>query len=134
VAQYGDACNLSADPEVIRHKLEVLRRHCQAAGRRFDEIIKSATVGAFVINNEADAPRVSARLRGSLSSDEFPPEDGLIATADRIAERIRSVIEAGIDYVLVYIPGLADDLEPLHRFETEVLPMVSQAKTVDSTA
>jgi len=32
VAQYGDACNLSADPELIRHKLDVLRQHCEAAG------------------------------------------------------------------------------------------------------
>jgi len=34
VARYADACNLfGADPEVLRHKLEVLDRHCADAGR-----------------------------------------------------------------------------------------------------
>jgi F420-dependent oxidoreductase-like protein len=34
VAQYADACNLFArDPAVVAHKLEVLARHCDSAGR-----------------------------------------------------------------------------------------------------
>ena len=34
VAQYADACNLFArDPAVVAHKLEVLARHCDRAGR-----------------------------------------------------------------------------------------------------
>jgi hypothetical protein len=36
--------------------------------------------------------------------------------------------------VLVYIPGIAYDLEPLHRFESEVMPKVARANTVHSTA
>lgn len=39
VAQYADACNLFAEsPEVVRHKLEVLRRHCEDVGRDPAEI------------------------------------------------------------------------------------------------
>lgn len=34
VATYADACNLFAEsPEVVRHKLEVLQRHCDDVGR-----------------------------------------------------------------------------------------------------
>jgi F420-dependent oxidoreductase-like protein len=34
VAEYADACNLFAsDPAVVSHKLEVLARHCESAGR-----------------------------------------------------------------------------------------------------
>ncbi len=34
VAQYGDACNLfAAGEDVVRHKLEVLDRHCEDVGR-----------------------------------------------------------------------------------------------------
>jgi F420-dependent oxidoreductase-like protein len=34
VAQYADACNLFAvDPTVVKHKLEVLDRHCETEGR-----------------------------------------------------------------------------------------------------
>ncbi|MFI5784027.1 LLM class F420-dependent oxidoreductase [Nocardia sp. NPDC051570] len=39
VAQYGDACNVvGTSPEGVRHKLDVLRRHCDEVGRDYDEI------------------------------------------------------------------------------------------------
>ncbi|HEY9287313.1 MAG TPA: LLM class F420-dependent oxidoreductase [Candidatus Dormibacteraeota bacterium] len=132
VAQFGDACNIDADPEVIPHKLSVLRQHCEAAGRPYDDIIKSCSVGAFVIDNGADPERATARLRGKKSLDEFAPEGGLVADADRIVEHLQRLIDAGIDYLLVYIPGIAYDLEPLHRFEREVMPRVAGATPVDS--
>jgi alkanesulfonate monooxygenase len=40
VAQYADACNIFAGPEAA-HKLEVLRGHCDAVGRAYDEIEKT---------------------------------------------------------------------------------------------
>jgi F420-dependent oxidoreductase-like protein len=40
VAQYADACNLFPGPEVER-KLDVLRGHCEALGRDYDEIEKT---------------------------------------------------------------------------------------------
>ena len=42
VAKYADACNLiAADPDVVKHKLEVLREHCHAEGRDPAEIQKT---------------------------------------------------------------------------------------------
>jgi F420-dependent oxidoreductase-like protein len=42
VAQYGDACNLfGTSPEDVAHKLDVLRRHCDAVGRDYDGIQKT---------------------------------------------------------------------------------------------
>ncbi len=42
VARYADACNLfGSSPEEIRHKLEVLRSHCDAVGRDYDAIRKT---------------------------------------------------------------------------------------------
>jgi F420-dependent oxidoreductase-like protein len=41
VAQYADACNLFAGPD-IAHKLDVLRRHCETLGRDYDTIYKTA--------------------------------------------------------------------------------------------
>lgn len=39
VAKYGDACNLFASsPDDVRHKIEVLQRHCDDVGRDFGEI------------------------------------------------------------------------------------------------
>jgi len=41
VARFGDACNLWPTPEIPR-KLEILRAHCQEAGRDYDTIEKTA--------------------------------------------------------------------------------------------
>jgi alkanesulfonate monooxygenase SsuD/methylene tetrahydromethanopterin reductase-like flavin-dependent oxidoreductase (luciferase family) len=42
VAQYADACNLfGTSPEDVAHKLDVLRGHCDAVGRDYDEIRKT---------------------------------------------------------------------------------------------
>ena len=41
VAQYGDACNLFPTPEIPR-KLDILREHCQAVGRNYDDIEKTS--------------------------------------------------------------------------------------------
>jgi F420-dependent oxidoreductase-like protein len=40
VARYADACNLFPGPDLAR-KLEVLRAHCDAEGRDYDEIAKT---------------------------------------------------------------------------------------------
>ena len=38
VAQYGDASNVFGGPEHIHRKWQILKRHCDAVGRPFDEI------------------------------------------------------------------------------------------------
>lgn len=40
VAQYADACNLFPGPD-LAHKLDVLRGHCEALGRDYDQIEKT---------------------------------------------------------------------------------------------
>lgn len=42
VAKYADACNLFLTPET-GHKLDVLRAHCEAEGRDYDTVEKTAT-------------------------------------------------------------------------------------------
>ena len=47
VARYADACNLFGDdPDQIRHKLEVLDRHCATEGRDPDEVQRTVIAGA----------------------------------------------------------------------------------------
>ena len=59
VARYGDACNVFARaPADVRHKFDVLDRHCERVGRDPAEITK--TVFAF---DTSDLPR-SRRRRG----------------------------------------------------------------------
>ncbi|WP_151081912.1 LLM class F420-dependent oxidoreductase [Nocardioides cynanchi] len=44
VAQYADACNLFATgTDDVKHKLDVLRGHCDAVGRDYDDIARTIT-------------------------------------------------------------------------------------------
>ncbi len=45
VAQYADACNLSALGGMPAHKLDVLKAHCDDVGRDYDDIEKTAMIG-----------------------------------------------------------------------------------------
>lgn len=40
-ARYADACNVSGDAATVRHKFDVLQRHCERAGRDPAEITKT---------------------------------------------------------------------------------------------
>jgi F420-dependent oxidoreductase-like protein len=74
VAEHGDACNLFDIPDggrTIRHKLDVLARHCEAAGRPFEAIEKT----------------VSTRLEDGESADSF-------------AGRCAALAELGLDHVV----------------------------------
>jgi F420-dependent oxidoreductase-like protein len=58
VAQYADVCNINGEPEEVAHKLDVLRRHCDALGRDINEI--EVTVSA---RNFSPAPDRDEVLR-----------------------------------------------------------------------
>jgi alkanesulfonate monooxygenase SsuD/methylene tetrahydromethanopterin reductase-like flavin-dependent oxidoreductase (luciferase family) len=60
VAEHADACNFtdSFDPAFYAHKLDVLRRHCDALGRDYEAIEKTAS---FTVDAGID-PRVFAAI------------------------------------------------------------------------
>jgi F420-dependent oxidoreductase-like protein len=67
VARFGDACNVFAgDPAVVRHKFDVLERHCARVGRDPAEITK--TVFAFDTSDLA-AFVASARAWADAGAD-----------------------------------------------------------------
>ncbi|MDQ1130232.1 LLM class F420-dependent oxidoreductase [Microbacterium sp. SORGH_AS_0888] len=81
VAQHADACNLSTmgGLDALAHKLDVLRGHCEAVGRSYDEIEKTAMVG---VNPQS--------------------------TADAVATEVDALAELGVTATYVFAVG-ADD-------------------------
>jgi F420-dependent oxidoreductase-like protein len=100
VAKYADACNLYAfeDPAAVRGKLEVLRRHCDAIGRSYDEIERTA-IGAINLG----AGGVSAR--------------------EAIAH-CRQLAQAGIQHFIVSMPG-DYQITPIEKMGKEVIPEIA---------
>ena len=96
-ARYADACNLRPGPDIPR-KLEVLRQHCEAEGRDYDEIEKTCMF-AF------DAG-----------------EDG--SEAEELVGRLRWLAGMGIETVIGVVPGV-DRISPLEIVGREVVPAVA---------
>src|SRR6266566_3789332 len=63
VAQYAQACNLFAGPDLER-KLDVLRGHCEAVGRDYDEIAKTVMLPLDPGHDGEKVDALLERLRG----------------------------------------------------------------------
>ena len=65
VAQYADACNLFAAPdsEVLRHKLDVLKAHCERLGRDYAAIEKTTLGTAWLASGHMSAKDVIAQCQ-----------------------------------------------------------------------
>jgi alkanesulfonate monooxygenase SsuD/methylene tetrahydromethanopterin reductase-like flavin-dependent oxidoreductase (luciferase family) len=60
VARLADACNVGGTPDMVRHKYDVLRRHCEAEGRNYDEIERTNVI-SFVVARDEAAPAAKCR-------------------------------------------------------------------------
>jgi F420-dependent oxidoreductase-like protein len=124
VAQYGDACNVGGgDPAVVRHKLDVLRRHCDAAGRDYDTITKSTNVEVY-LGDSAEIERLVTRRARQTGRRAEAVAEGYAGTPAEVAERIREVTRAGIDYVVLRVPNAAEG-GAIQRVAQELLPLLA---------
>lgn len=100
VAQYADACNLFAamGADVVRHKLDVLHRHCDDVGRDYDEIEKT-----------------------TLDTVHLAP--GEMSAAD-IIKRCETLADLGIEHAIVNMPNV-HEITPLETFGKEIIPAVA---------
>ena len=98
VAKYADACNLYASENLdsVRAKIDVLRRHCDAIGRRFDDIERTA-IGSI------DLGKTGVR---------------------QTIEYCRKVSAAGIQHLIVSMPG-DHEIAPIEAMGKDVIPAVA---------
>ena len=82
VARYADACSLRPKPE-IPEKLDVLRRHCEAEGRDYEEIEKTCAFAFDVGDNGEKAGELIGHLRW-LSDMGVETVIGVVPDVDRI--------------------------------------------------
>jgi F420-dependent oxidoreductase-like protein len=106
VAQYADACNFLsffANSEQRRHKLAVLREHCEALQRPYEQIEKTLTT---VLHITRDG-------RGGTLSPQ--------AAIDKLA----GFAEDGFDHVIFTMPNVTD-IEPFDVLATSIIPVVEK--------
>lgn len=122
VARFGDACNVGGgNPEIVRQKLGILKEHCDAVDRSYDDIIRSTNLPCFVLAPGENPEKATARARGDMPFTEYA-KGCLVAEPSAIQERISQLQDAGVNYLITYLPRLAYDHEQMHRFADDVIP------------
>jgi F420-dependent oxidoreductase-like protein len=123
VAQYADACNLGGDDLVLlQHKLDVLKGHCEAIDRDYDEIVRSTGLSVHPIGPTDDPEQATAEARGELSFAEYS-KGTIIGTPEEIRERIQPKLALGFNYFIMSFPRIAYTQETMNRFAEEVIPL-----------
>ncbi len=129
VARHADMWNAMGEPDFLRHKLDVLHRHCEDVGRDPDEI--ELTVGCKpIIRSTAEA--AEALWAQQMAHNRTPMADVAeddtfwVGTPELIAERMAERKALGFNTFLAELAAPYDD-ETIERWITEVRPMVDGA-------
>ena len=119
VAQYANACNIGGDIPTIKHKLAVLKQHCEEIGRDYESIKRTNLIDDCVIaETEAGVlARLTPQQRYNLQELR---QTELIGTPEQIRERIAEYEEAGIQELIVRFVDAAQ-IEPVRLFARECM-------------
>lgn len=111
-ARWGDACNVRADLDTVRHKTAVLRRHCDEVGRPHDEVDVTVLDVAVVGSSRDDTWARVERLRGRVRAADFAARHHAGEVAAHL-ERHARLFDAGVHTVFLAMPDLdgPDDVE-----------------------
>jgi alkanesulfonate monooxygenase SsuD/methylene tetrahydromethanopterin reductase-like flavin-dependent oxidoreductase (luciferase family) len=105
VAQYADACNISGDAATIRHKLQVLDRHCADVGRDRADITVTRLGSLFLTSNPDETRQIRdfvTEAAGAEAASGFT-----IGGPDDIVAEVGELVDAGVDEFYFNLP-LAD--------------------------
>ncbi len=94
VARLADASNFGGKPHEFAHKCEVLKEHCAAVGRDYDEIEKTWSPEVFIRETEAE---IAAAGTQSMMKEPMGSwvAGNLVGTPEQVAEKIRTYVDMG---------------------------------------
>jgi F420-dependent oxidoreductase-like protein len=121
-AKYADVSHCAFNPsmEALDRKLSVLKRHCEAVSRNFDEIKVGISVNPFLGSTEGEA-EVKIRRRAEqlgLTLGEFRKRLGPgRGTPEQCIEAMKEYIDRGVSFFTASFPEVAD----AEFFATEVV-------------
>ena len=109
LARFGDICNLDfnqpGSPELFKHKVEVLERHCEEFDRDPNEIKKTLHIPIHLVNDEKKAVGYR-KIRGEWT---------LTGSASFIINRIQKYLDVGVEeFIFGTVPSKAELYERLN--------------------
>jgi F420-dependent oxidoreductase-like protein len=126
VARYADTWNAFGTPDVFRHKIEVLERHCQAIGRDPNTIEKSVSLPPVLTKDRSklDAMLADMASRRAMSIDEAKAAM-LWGSPDDAIKKIAAYRDLGVTHIILSLRAPYDPAQ-LELFANEVLPALRE--------
>ena len=115
VARHADACNLFGDAGTVKHKLDVLHRHCADAGRDAAEIRVTHLSTALTGRTRDEVNELVDQRKPKRATAESYAAMVNAGTIDDHVGRFRELAEAGVQTAIVNLPDLGDTA-PVERF------------------
>jgi len=113
LARFGDITNIDLNkpgtPEMFKHKIEVLERHCEELGRDPSEIKKTMVIPLRILNDEKEAVQFR-KSRGDWC---------LYGSIPFIIDRVQQYIDAGAEEII--FSGIKSEPELFEQIEVEIL-------------
>jgi len=129
VAKVADMWNAMGGVEKLRHKISVLRVHCEAVGRDFSEIELTVGCKPIIRSTQAEARRVwEAQMEHNRTPMANVESDSTfwVGTPEQVAARMIERRELGFTTFIGELAAPFDD-ETIERWIGEVKPMVDGA-------
>ncbi|MDQ3128249.1 MAG: LLM class flavin-dependent oxidoreductase [Chloroflexota bacterium] len=126
VAKHADIWNAMGPVDVMRHKIEVLRGHCDAVGRDIADIEFTLGIKATIRDSEAEADTVwKAAMEHNRTPLSDVADDATFwnGTPAQLADKLAPYVELGFRTVISEQPAPYDS-ETLERLIGEVKPLV----------
>jgi alkanesulfonate monooxygenase SsuD/methylene tetrahydromethanopterin reductase-like flavin-dependent oxidoreductase (luciferase family) len=107
VARAADACNLFGEPDVVAHKVAVLRRHCADLGRDPATIAVSHLGTVLVGDDPAHVAALVETTRPPRTSAERHARSVHAGTVAQHVTRVARYVDAGVDHIIVSLVDVA---------------------------
>lgn len=128
VAKYADLWNAMGPIDVMTHKVDVLKDHCDAVGRDIAEIEFTLGVKLTIRDDAAEAERVRwAALEHNRTPKAEIEDDTTFweGNPEQIADRLRPYVDLGFRTIISEQPA-PYDVETMERFVGEVKPLIDR--------
>jgi F420-dependent oxidoreductase-like protein len=120
VARHADYSNFGGKPAEFAHKTDVLKGHCAAVGRDYDEITKTWSPEVFIREDEKEIVDGGTRSFWGEPLESWRAGN-LVGTPEQICEKLAAYVDLGLGGVVAWVsdyPGT----ETLRLLAEKVIP------------
>jgi alkanesulfonate monooxygenase SsuD/methylene tetrahydromethanopterin reductase-like flavin-dependent oxidoreductase (luciferase family) len=120
VARHADVSNFGGKPHEWQRKAEILKDHCAAVGRDYDEIRKTISGELMIRETEAEIDAIGSKSLWGEPLESWKAGN-LVGTPEQVAEKIQAYVDLGCTG---FVPWCSDypSTESLQLFAAKVMP------------